>query len=107
MAYLPMKVAEMAKDSRVICVEPMPPLVDCLKKNVRPQDRIVEAAAGDIQDEIILDYLPHYTMLSGLGASQEKEKYQKVAQSNSIAINAEHHFQSQKYTVKVTNGFTQ
>jgi len=68
--------------STVWVVEPMPPLLECLRRNVRPQDRVIEACASDEPGEAELDYLPNYTLLSGARASEGLDTYAKAAIAN-------------------------
>lgn len=59
--------------------EPIPVLAACARKNA-PSAIITQAAIGDANDvDIVIDFLPNYTMLSGLGAVDNGKMYDAAA----------------------------
>ena len=71
--------------SEIWSFEPMPPLVECLRLNTRPQDKVFGVAISDTASKVELEYLPNYTLLSGSKASSYMESYKKADRTNADA----------------------
>lgn len=65
--------------STVVSFEPMPQLRACLKGNVRATDIVSPHAISDVEETIVLEFLPNYTLLSGIDASANAEMYRNAA----------------------------
>lgn len=69
-------------DCKVWAFEPIPQLFDCMVVNAdKANDVLVQKAVGDGKGakEVTMDYLPHYTMLSGLAAENNMGLYHGAA----------------------------
>merc|ERR1712087_597089 len=95
--------AEQAPKSEIWAFEPMPPLVECLRRNVRPQDKVFPIGISNKPGEMTLDYLPHYTLLSGIGAGDLVDQYKKAERARKELKDEtiEDAFQKQQFTVKI------
>mmetsp|Transcript_2648 Transcript_2648/g.3735 ORF Transcript_2648/g.3735 Transcript_2648/m.3735 type:complete len:265 (-) Transcript_2648:429-1223(-) len=87
-------------DTIVWSFEPMPPLYQCLKTNVRDTDKVYNLGIGHT-GRIKMDYLPNYTLLSGHRASLNQNHYKKAAHDNSVDVNVDHAFKSTQYEVDI------
>lgn len=64
---------------KVYGFEPIPVLAACARKNA-PSAIITQVAIGDADNvDIVIDFLPNYTMLSGLGAVENGKMYDEAA----------------------------
>lgn len=71
-------------DCKVFAFEPIPQLFQCMAKNANKTDVLARKAVGDGQGgrEVMMEYLPEYTMLSGLSAQNNKSLYYEAAISD-------------------------
>ena len=68
-----------SKGCHVVTFEPVPDLAACIRQNI-PDAKIFEVAVSDKNGEVKIDFLPNYTMLSGLNAGANRDVYKSVAQ---------------------------
>ena len=82
--------------------EPMPPLYECLQRNVREgHDRCLNVGVGSRSGRLTMDYLPNYSLLSGVGASANANLYEEVARNNNVQADVKAAFESVSYEVDV------
>ena len=85
-----------SKGCHVLTFEPVPDLAACIRQNV-PDAEIYEVAVSDENGEVEIDFLPNYTMLSGLNAGANREVFKSVAQDVGLSTKIDAAFEKKTY----------